>query len=135
MKVTARLQWTTIALTGVLALLVRYLLIEPADIAHLCEPAQPPWWCAVRMGIIQTFARYGLGYACWVAAVAALLSKAQWTAWTAAVLGVLGLTWYCQEPGAVSLLIGILRLARLHKNAADGRNVPTADPSLSNPSS
>ena len=118
MNLKPRLQWLTLTLIGIAALWVRFRVIEPADMAHRCEPLQAPWWCTLRLGIVMTFASFGLGYACILAVIAALLIRLEWVAWAAAVLGVLALSWYCQEPGALSLLVGVLLLARLQQNAA-----------------
>ena len=122
-----------------LALLVRYLVVEPAWIAHACDPA--PWsgWCAARSALIRSFSTQALGWLSLSAGVAALLAwrlarAAEATglkasapapavrqavdratdalAQVALAAGAAGLVLYCFEPSAVGALLGALALNR-----------------------
>ena len=111
---SAWFHWSLIAFCGVLALLARYGLVEPAGIGVLCDPGTGPWWCVLRLWIIKSFATFGLGYLCAAAAVLVLLTRNVYVALTAAIAGAIGLALYCQEPAAISFTVGILVLARAH---------------------
>jgi hypothetical protein len=104
--------WLAIAAAGAIAALLRYQLVQPAAIAHLCDAGNGPWWCAVRSLVIATFATYGLGYASLIAAAVAVWRRSAPVATAAAVFGMAGLVLYCYDAGAVGLLIGVLVLAR-----------------------
>lgn len=103
-----------------LALLVRYLVVEPAWIAHACDPA--PWsgWCAARSVLIRSFSTQALGWLSLAAGGAALLvwrSQAAGRATdalaqVALAAGAAGLVLYCFEPSAVGALLGALALNR-----------------------
>jgi hypothetical protein len=110
------LPWLLIVLAGVVAALVRYLFIEPANLAHLCDDNGGPPWCGIRQAIVIAFYSYGLGYAALAATALALLWKHPVSATVAAMLGFIALVMYCYEAGALALLIGSLRLIRLQAN-------------------
>jgi hypothetical protein len=101
-----------IAAAGLLAALLRYQLVQPAAIAHVCDAGGGPWWCTVRSLVIATFSTYGLGYAALVTAVVAVWRGSTRAALAAAAFGVAGLVLYCYEAGAVGFLVGLLVLAR-----------------------
>ncbi|HEY9131860.1 MAG TPA: hypothetical protein VIM98_08910 [Dyella sp.] len=115
------LPWMSILLAGVAAALVRYLFIEPANLAHLCDEANGPAWCSVRQAIVFAFYTYGLGYAALASTALALAWKHPATACLAAALGFIALVMYCYEAGALALLVGSLRLIRLQS----GSQIPT----------
>ena len=71
------------------ALFARHWMIEPADIGHLCDSGQGPWWCGLRLAIIMSFARGWLGWFVLSAGVAATVLRWRWLAAAAAVAGVL----------------------------------------------
>ncbi|MFZ5557172.1 MAG: hypothetical protein ACOZDY_10705 [Pseudomonadota bacterium] len=104
--------WMIIAATGLLAALLRYQLVQPAAIAHVCDAGAGPWWCAVRSLVIATFSTYGLGWAALIAAALALWRRSAGAALAAAAFGVAGLVLYCYEAGAAGFLVGLLVLAR-----------------------
>lgn len=114
--------WLLIALTGLAAVALRALLIEPSDIAHLCDAAASPGWCGWREAAVAGFLGYGYGYAALGAALLALLWNRPLAAWLAAALGLAALQLYCFEAGAFALLLGSLRLIRLQ---ATGHVPPT----------
>lgn len=106
------LPWLTIALIGLAAAVLRYGLIEPAQMADLCGADGGPRWCAWRQWAVVAFLGYGYGYAALTAAFLALVLRHPLAAWLAAALGAAALVLYCFEAGAFALLVGVLRLAR-----------------------
>lgn len=111
----ALIQWIAIAAVAGLAMLARYLLVEPAAVAHLCDTGGGPWWCGARAAVIATFSGYGLGYAALGLAALALALRRAPVAWAAAATGAAALVLYCFEAGAVGLLVGVLVLARAQR--------------------
>ena len=107
------LPWLLLALVAALAVWIRYGLIEPAAIGHLCETAGAPGWCQWRQRLVLAFLNYGYGWAALACAALALAWKHPLAAWLAAAAGVLALQLYCFEAGAFALLVGCLRLVRL----------------------
>lgn len=94
------------------ALFARHWMIEPADIGHLCDSGQGPWWCGLRLAIIMSFARGWLGWFVLGAGVAATVLRWRWLAAAAAVAGVAGLVLYQFVFSAIGLLLGLLVLVR-----------------------
>ena len=112
------LPWLLLALVAALAAWIRYGLIEPAAIGHLCEATSAPAWCRGRQLLVLGFLSYGYGWAALAFAAIALVWKHPLSAWLAAASGVLALQLYCFEAGAFALLVGCLRLIRLQADAA-----------------
>jgi hypothetical protein len=94
------------------AFLVRFELVEPATLAHLCESAAAPWWCAPRAAVIAAFASGALAAVSVGAGVAATVTRSARWALGAACLGAAGLVLFSYQAGAVALLLGLLVLAR-----------------------
>jgi hypothetical protein len=94
------------------ALFARHRMIEPADIGHLCDSGQGPWWCELRLAIIMSFARGWLGGFVLVTGIAATVLRWRWLAAAAAVAGVAGLVLYQFVFSAAGLLLGLLVLVR-----------------------
>lgn len=95
-----------------LALVVRHAVIEPAPIAHACDP--DPWAgaCAMRTLVLLAFVRQGIG---WVALGAGLMSmvvRRRGLAQAALVAGGAGLVLYSFTLSAIGALLGLLVLAR-----------------------
>jgi len=99
---------------GVLAaaLAARHLAIEPAAIAHACDPA--PWSgaCALRSALILGFVNQALGWFALASGALATLRRGRWLAALAVWAGAAGLVLYSVEPAAVGALLGMLVLAR-----------------------
>jgi hypothetical protein len=110
--------WLLIMVIGLLTTWLRYGFIEPADLAHQCDPGLPnrPASCGFRQFIVFGFNSYGFGMAALIATALALLLRKQAMAWLAAALGVFAVILYCYYAGAIALLIGCLRLLRLQAN-------------------
>lgn len=95
------------------AMMLRYLLVEPPAIAGICESGQGPWWCWIRVGVIQAFATQGLGIASVLAGALSVLRGGRALAMLAVVTGCLGIVLYDTDLAAAGLLLGLLRAVRL----------------------
>lgn len=95
-----------------LALVVRHLVIEPAPIAHICDP--DPWAgaCAVRTLVLLAFVRQGIGWVAVAAGLVATLMRRRRLAQLALVAGGAGLVLYSFTLSAIGALLGLLVLAR-----------------------
>lgn len=111
MKTLARAA-VSIALALALAALLRFRLVEPEHLAHLCGAVAAPWWCTVRAAVIAAFASSALAVAAVAAGGVAIATRRSGAALVAACLGVAGLVLYAVEAGAIALLLGVLALAR-----------------------
>ena len=111
------LPWLTLASVALAAAIVRYGVIEPPAVAHLCTAGGAPGWCAWRQWAVLGFLGYGYGYAALTAAFLALVTRHPLAAWLAAAMGFTAMVLYCVEAGAFALLVGALRLLRAQ---ADG---------------
>lgn len=107
------LPWCLIVVIGLLSAWLRYGFIEVPALGYLCEDGHAPAWCSLREAIVIGFNSYGYGIAAIVVTVLSFVWKKPWLACLAAGLGVFALIMYCYYAGAVSLLIGCLRLVRL----------------------
>lgn len=96
----------------VLALLVRHLVVEPAPIAHACDPQ--PWsgLCAMRTLLIASFSTQGLGWVALAAGALATLLRSRRLAQCALVFGAAGLVLYSFGLSAMGALLGMLVLVR-----------------------
>jgi hypothetical protein len=94
------------------ALALRHAVVEPAAIAHTCEPA--PWrgWCVGRTLLVHAFVTQGIGWLSLAAGVLATLRRRRRTAWLAVLAGTAGLVLYSFEPSAFGALLGLLVLVR-----------------------
>ncbi len=102
-----------------MALLARYYLIQPPEFAHRCDAGDPSAWCTLRLAIIMTYARYGLGYLAVATSLIALVWQGITSATVALSSGLLALVLYCYEPGAFAVMTGALLLARISLANAD----------------
>ena len=99
------------AIALVVALLLRYLVVESTDLALHCDMHRWEGWCGVRTALVLSFFRQDLG---WVALVLSLLA-----CWRQSLLAlaVAGLILYSYEPAAVAALVAAMLLARLDVKA------------------
>jgi hypothetical protein len=106
-------------------LALRQFLIEPAAIAHACDPA--PWTgaCAARTLVIMSFVNQEVGWAALAAGMLATLLRSTRFALGALAAGSAGLVLYSYEPAAVGLLLGMLVLVRTAAQA-DSANIEAA---------
>jgi hypothetical protein len=103
-----------------LAALLRYLVIEPEGVAHLCSAAAAPWWCALRAAAIAAFATGALAVGAVGAGIVAIVTRRPGAGRAAACLGAAGLVLYAVEAGAIAFLLGLLALARPRERQARG---------------
>jgi hypothetical protein len=92
--------------------IVRYAVIEPAAIAHLCGAPGAPWWCAPRSLAAAALDAGALGFGALAAGAVAILTRSSAWALGAACLGAAGLVLYAAVTGAAGGLLGLLVLAR-----------------------
>lgn len=95
------------------ATVARHAVVEPAAIAHACEPA--PWsgWCAARTLLVHGFATQGIGWLSLAAGALATLRRHRALAQVATVAGAAGLVLYSFEPSALGALLGLMVLVRV----------------------
>lgn len=98
---------------------IRFLLIQPPELAWACSEAVAPWWCMLREAIIGFCRAQGLGLIAVLAGASALLLRAMAStaigrqiAGVAIVSGAAGLLLYAPELSAAGLLLGLMRLLR-----------------------
>ena len=101
-----------VAIALAIATGVRYAIVEPAGLAHLCGAPGAPWWCAPRALAAAVLDAGALGFGAIGAGALAILTRRSGWALAAACLGAAGLVLYAVATGAVGLLLGLLVLAR-----------------------
>lgn len=103
------------ALALVLALLLRHWVVEPANIAHFCDPQ--PWegWCAGRTLVISSFVHQRIGWLALGAGLFAFATGRPGPARLALAAGAAGLVLYSYEPSAIGALLGGLVLVRSNR--------------------
>lgn len=106
-----------IAATGVLAFAVaatvRYGLIEREDLGLLCQSDSPPWWCALRLLVIQAFIHDVFGLSSVALAALAAWRRSAVAAVLAVAIGTFGMVLYGFTWSGAGVLGGALVLARL----------------------
>lgn len=106
-----------IAATGVAAAAaaaaVRYGLVEREDLGLLCQSAVPPWWCGLRLLVIQAFLHDVFGLTSVGLAVFALARRSAAAAVLAVAVGTVGMVLYGFTWSGIGVLGGALVLARL----------------------
>lgn len=101
------------ALALLVALLLRYLVVESTDVALHCDVQRWQGWCGARTALVLSFGRQELGWAALVLALFACRRRTRHMARLALAAGVAGLILYSYEPAAATALIGAMLLARL----------------------
>ncbi|HLS55530.1 MAG TPA: hypothetical protein VK052_05615 [Zeimonas sp.] len=106
-----------VVLALAIALILRHAVVEPAAVAHACDPA--PWagWCAARTLLVYGFATQGIGWLSLAAGVLATLRRPRRIAQLAIAqlaiaAGSAGLVLYSFEPAAAGALLGLMVLVR-----------------------
>jgi hypothetical protein len=108
---------------------LRFVLVEPADVAQLCDAAPGSSLACVLRGLtVWSFARQGLGWtalglavlACWMALKGHASRGHSALKLAAMALGSLGLVLYNADPSAWALTLAIMSHA--------GQNHPTKQP-------
>lgn len=95
-----------------LALVLRYLWIEPSEMGLACAALPPPWWCGPRVAVILVHQWNGWGLTALAAGLIALLFRWYPLALLGLVAGLFGLVLYNAGLAAVGLLASILLLLR-----------------------
>lgn len=111
-----------IATSVAIAAGVRFQIVEPEGLAHLCSASAAPWWCTLRAAVIAVFATNALAIAAVAAGGIAIATRRSGAALAAACLGVAGLVLYAVEAGAIACLLGLLTLARARTRQAGARS-------------
>lgn len=111
----------SIAIAAAAAGLLRFYVVEPETIAHLCGAPGAPWWCALRSAVIAVFASNALAIAALAAGGTAIVFRRSGAAIAAACLGIAGLMLYSVEAGAIAFLLGLIALARPRKREPGAR--------------
>ena len=101
-----------VAIAAAVASMLRFQVVEPEALAHLCGAAAAPWWCTLRAAVVAAFASQALAIAAVAAGVLAIVTRRAGAAIAAASLGAAGLVLYAVEAGAIGFLLGALALAR-----------------------
>jgi hypothetical protein len=97
---------------------LRFLLIEPHEIGHLCLQTDAPWWCAARGGIATAFRSQAFGWASLAAGLWAWWRRdARWAA-VAMLVGAAGLMLYNTNLAAPGVLLGVIVLAKVGRPRA-----------------
>ena len=95
-----------------LALVFRYVVIQPHEMGLACVDASPPWWCPLREALVKMHI-YGLwGWIALIGSVAAFFFH-----WSIALkvgfgFSLMALILYNADFGAFALVLSLLRLAR-----------------------
>jgi hypothetical protein len=105
---------------------IRLLIIEPDEMAALCEVSKP-WSCQLRDLAVQGFARHLYGPISIAAAVLAWLTGIRALAVLAMLSGMAGAVLYDFELSAAGLLLGALLLARGRNVEAAGSSAPVIE--------
>lgn len=114
----------TLALSLVLALGLRYGLLESETWAGRCGAPEGPWGlCALRDGVPLLFSHHGLGGTALVGGALGFFFRFRLPAWIGLVAGCAGLVLYDFEGAAVGGLLALLALA-----APGSELTPGADP-------
>lgn len=95
---------------------VRFVILEPREIAAACKVGLGPWWCGLRQVLVYAFYYNGVGGVSLFCGALSVLVRG-WPARVAAVLaiafGAAGLILYNAGTGAPGMLLGWLRSIRI----------------------
>lgn len=100
------------AIALVVALALRYLVVEATDLAQYCDLRRWEGLCAGRTALVLSFRNQELGWAALFIAVVASLLRYRLLGQLALAAGLTGLILYAYEPAAVAALLGLLVIAR-----------------------
>ena len=110
-----------VAIAAAVAAVLRFQVVEPEALAHLCGAAAAPWWCTLRAAVVAAFASHALAIGSVAAGVLAIVTRRAGAAIAAACLGAAGLVLYAVEAGAIGFLLGALALARARDRPSGAR--------------
>lgn len=92
---------------------VRYGLIERDELGLLCEAADSPWWCDLRLLVIRAFVHDAFGLSSVALAAFAAWRRSAVAATLAVAVGTFGMVLYGFTWSGIGVLGGALVLARL----------------------
>jgi hypothetical protein len=95
-----------------LALVFRYLLIEPHDMGMACADDGGPAWCMAREAIVMMHAFRIWGWAGFAGGVVALAIGWRPAIWVGFGMSLMGLVLYNADLASIGLLLTCLRLPR-----------------------
>ena len=95
-----------------IALVTRYLWIEPSSMGLACAALPPPWWCAPRTAVILIHQWNGWGLAALAAGIGALIFRLYPLALIGLAVGLCGVVLYNAGLAAVGLLAALLLVLR-----------------------
>jgi hypothetical protein len=95
-----------------LALVTRFLWIEPSSMGLACAAVPPPWWCVPRTAVIHVHEYNGWGLAALASGLLGLLLRWHPLALIGLATGLFGLVLYNAGLAAVGLLAALLLLIR-----------------------
>jgi hypothetical protein len=95
-----------------LALVARFLWIEPSTMGLACAPVPPPWWCSPRTGVILVHQYDGWGLVALGSGLLALIFRWYPMALLGLASGLIGLVLYNAGLAAVGLLAALLLIIR-----------------------
>jgi len=103
----------TVLVTCAVAVAVRWGLVERDDLGAVCDAVAAPWWCELRMLVIQAFLNDVFGRASVILAGVAFWRRAPVAAYLALAIGTCGMVLYTFTWSGVGVLGGAMALARL----------------------
>jgi len=103
----------TVVVAYVVAATVRYGLVEREDLGLLCDSPAAPWWCSVRLLVIQAFLHDVFGLSSVALAAGAAWRRSGAVAVLAVAVGTIGMVLYGFTWSGIGVLGGALVLARL----------------------
>jgi hypothetical protein len=113
----------TAAAVVVLALVVRFQLIEPQAIGIACSAAGAPWWCLPREALVLPF-HFGVpGVFAFALAAAAFFVDGPWgrrLAWVAMPIAAAGLILYNATWSAPAIVLALLTVVRRDHSVRGG---------------
>jgi len=115
--------------TAAAFLAIRFLLVEPDEVAAACIAQAAPFSCKIRMAAIYGFSRHLFGPISIVAAVLAWVGAMRLFAIVAMVAGIAGIVLYDFDLAGFGMLLGVvlyvrIDLQRLTNLRALGQNSP-----------
>ena len=100
----------TVVLVG--TIVARYRLIEPLQVAALCERDDAPLWCLLRRMFVFLFAQNLVGMGSVVLGVWCTITRSRVLAFAALCFGAVGLVLYRFDSAVIGVLLAGLVLAR-----------------------
>lgn len=91
---------------------LRYGLIESTPVGLMCQSAEPAWFCAPRLYVIQFNFMDGWSWAAMGGGLLAILFRWRWAIILGIAAGAAGLVLYNAGPAGFGFLLALMRLVR-----------------------